>query len=321
MTDFKLTTPVVFIIFKRPDTTRRVFEAIRQVKPPKLLVVADGHRADRPGEAEKCAAVRAIIDQVDWDCEVLTNYSDVNMGCKRRVSSGLDWVFEKVEEAIILEDDCLPHPTFFRFCQDLLEKYRDDERVMTISGDNLLFGRKRTNYSYHFSRYHHCWGWATWRRAWIHYDREIRLWPEIKNGDWLKDIFGRSAVVRYRAKLLQRVYESKIDTWDYQWAFSCWIQNGLSIIPSVNLVSNLGFGPEGTHTKNMSRVFNMDVEAMDFPLKYPPFVIRDAKSDDFIERNIFGISNIAFWMIKRVLGKIKEYFKKQVLIIKKFSFL
>lgn len=310
MTDFKLLTPVVFIIFKRPDTTRRVFEVIRHVKPTRLLVVADGPRHDRPGEAEKCASARAIVESVDWDCEVLRNYSNINLGCKRRVSSGLDWVFDTFEEAVILEDDCLPHPTFFRFCQELLEKYRDDERVMVISGDNLLFGHKRTNYSYYFSRYYHCWGWATWRRAWLHYDGEIRLWPEIKDGDWLKDIFGRSAVVRYRSSILQRVYEGKIDTWDYQWAFSCWTQNGLSIIPNVNLVSNIGFGSEETHTKNTSRVANMDVEAMNFPLKHPPFVIRDTMSDDFVERNIFGVSNIAFWMIRRTLAKTKEYFKK-----------
>lgn len=311
MSEFQLTTPVAFFIFKRPDTTRRVFEVIRQVKPNKLLVVADGPRPDYPEEAEKCAAARAIIESVDWDCEVLKNYSDVNLGCKCRVSSGLDWVFENVEEAVILEDDCLPHPTFFRFCEKLLNRYRDDERIMVISGDNFQFGRKRTDYSYYFSRYYHCWGWATWRRAWLHYDVDMKLWPEIRNGGWLKDIFGRSALVKYRSDILQRVYEGKIDTWDYQWAFSCWIQNGLGIIPNVNLVSNIGFGSEATHSPNISRVANMDVEAMDFPLKHPPFVIRDAKSDDFVERNIFGVSNIAFWMIKRAFVKTKEYFKSK----------
>ena len=156
--NWQLTTPVVFVIFNRPDTTAKVFEAIRQAKPPKLLVIADGARIDKPGEAKKCAAARAIINQVDWQCEVLTNYSDVNLGCRKRVSSGLDWVFEQVEEAIILEDDCLPHPTFFRYCQELLEKYRDDEHIMMISGNNFQFGRKRNEYSYYFSHYSHIWG-------------------------------------------------------------------------------------------------------------------------------------------------------------------
>jgi hypothetical protein len=155
--DFQLKTPVAFLVFNRPESTIKVFEEIRRARPPRLLVAADGTRADRPGEAEKCAAVRAIIDTVDWPCEVLKNYSDVNLGCKVRVSSGLDWVFEQVEEAIILEDDCLPHPTFFRFCEELLERYRYDERVGIISGDNFLFGVRRTQDSYYFSRYAHIW--------------------------------------------------------------------------------------------------------------------------------------------------------------------
>ncbi len=181
-------TPVVVIIFKRTDTTEKVFEAIRLAKPPKLFVIADGPRADHPGEAEKCEAARAIIERVDWECEVLKNYSDTNLGCAKRVSSGLDWVFSNVEEAIILEDDCVPHLTFFPFCEELLEKYRYDTRIASISGQNVQFGRERTNYSYYFSRYNHCWGWATWRRAWQHFDFDMKLWPEIKKGHLLDDI-------------------------------------------------------------------------------------------------------------------------------------
>jgi hypothetical protein len=165
MIQWHVNTPIAFFIFNRPDTTARVFEAIRQAQPSKLLVVADGPRSTRPGEAEKCAATRAIIDQVDWECEVLTNYSDVNLGCRHRVSSGLDWVFEQVEEAIILEDDCLPHPTFFRFCEELLEWYRHDHRIVAISGDNFQNGHQSGEFSYYFSRYVHIWGWATWRRG------------------------------------------------------------------------------------------------------------------------------------------------------------
>ena len=162
-------TPIVFLIFNRPDTTKRVFEAIRQAKPKKLLVVADGPRDDRQGEAEKCAAVRSIIDTVDWDCKVLTNYADVNLGCGLRVSSGLDWVFEQVEEAIILEDDCLPHPSFFPFCEEMLDLYRHDERIMHIAGTNSLEEWKSDVQSYHFSYTGGIWGWATWQRAWKYY--------------------------------------------------------------------------------------------------------------------------------------------------------
>jgi hypothetical protein len=185
MSNFQIKTPVAFLVFNCPDTTIRVFEEIRCARPPKLLVVADGPRADRPGEADKCQAVRAVIETVDWPCEVLKNYSDVNLGCKIRVSSGLDWVFEQVEEAIILEGDCLPHPTFFRFCEELLETYRDDERIGMISGDNFQFGRKRGDASYYFSRYNHIWGWASWRRAWQHYDRNMAIWPKFRDDHWL----------------------------------------------------------------------------------------------------------------------------------------
>src|SRR4028118_433764 len=181
-------TPVVLIIFNRPAQTEKVFEVIRQAKPPKLLVIADGSRAERPGEAEKCAAARAVIDRVDWDCEVFKNYSDVNLGCDPRISSGLNWVFETVEEAIILEDDCVPHPTFFRYCEELLERYRHDARVMNISGQNVLFGRHRTEYSYYFSRYTLCWGWASWRRAWQYFDVDVKLWPEIRDQNLIKNV-------------------------------------------------------------------------------------------------------------------------------------
>lgn len=161
MPEFQLTTPVAFIIFNRPDTTEKVFAEIAKAKPPKLLVIGDGPRVSRQGEAEKVAAARSIIQCVDWDCEVQTNFSDVNLGCKRRVSSGIDWVFEQVEEAIILEDDCLPDPTFFRFCEELLARYRHDQRIGMISGDNFQFGSRRNDDSYYFSKYVHIWGWAT----------------------------------------------------------------------------------------------------------------------------------------------------------------
>jgi hypothetical protein len=182
---FQLSTPVAFIIFNRPDTTARVFEAIRRAEPPQLLIVADGPRVDRPSDVERCAAARAVIERVDWDCEVLTNYAEANMGLADRVSSGLDWVFSLCDRAIVLEDDCLPDPSFFRFCDELLDRYRDDERVMAISGDNFQLGRRRTRYSYYLSRYNHCWGWATWRRGWQHYDHRMQLWPLVRDGGWL----------------------------------------------------------------------------------------------------------------------------------------
>lgn len=305
MTSYKLKTPIVFVIFNRPDATEKVFSLIRQARPYRLLIIADGPRVERPGEAEKCTAARAVVERIDWDCEVLINYSDVNLGCRRRVSSGLDWAFSTVEEAIILEDDCLPHPTFFRFCEELLEKYRDDERIMAISGDNFQFGRSRTEYSYYFSRYNHCWGWAGWRRAWQHYDVDMKLWPRIRDSNLLIDLLSNSRTVNYWHKTFQDVYDGQIGTWDFQWTFACWIQNGLTILPSVNLVSNIGFYSEATHTTGGSQFANIPVEAMRYPLNYPPFVIRDITSDDFTQKTVFDLS-----LIRRIEQKIYRILKK-----------
>jgi len=305
--DFQIKTSIAFIIFNRPDTTRRVFAEIARARPPKLLVIADGPRADHPDDAEKCAAVRAIIDGVNWDCEVLKNYSDVNLGCKRRVSSGLDWVFDTVEEAIILEDDCLPHPTFFRFCEEMLEKYRDDERIFMISGDNIQFGRKRTEYSYYFSRYTHIWGWASWRRAWDNYDVDMKLWPEIRDGGWLKDMLGDKRSIWYWKYIFENVYNGKIDTWDYQWTFACWIQNALTLLPNVNLISNIGFGYEASHTKAKDKFTMMEIESMSFPILHPDYILRDSKADLFSENKMFSMSlmsRVIKRIIKRVINKL-----------------
>lgn len=290
MTKFQLKTPVALIIFKRPDTTERVFETIRQAKPPKLLVVADGPRTDQPGEAEKCAATRAIIDRVDWDCEVLKNYSDSNLGCGLRPATGISWVFEQVEEAIVLEDDCVPHPTFFRFCEELLEYYRHDERIMSISGFNPKFGNRRTEYSYYFSCFHLCWGWASWRRAWRYFDFDMKLWPEIQDGGWLQDFLNSKRTVRFWNEEFEKVYRfRKAHVWDYQWILSCWIQNGLSILPNVNLISNVGHkSVDATHTfDETSRYASMQTEAITFPLNHPSYVVRDTRTDNFTQSNFY----------------------------------
>jgi FkbM family methyltransferase len=287
---WQLQTPVVFLIFRRPETTAQVFAEIARARPPKLLVVADGPRADRPGEAEKCAAARAIIEQVDWPCEVLTNYADSNMGCARRVSSGLDWAFSLVEEAIILEDDCLPHPTFFRYCEELLERYRDDERIMVVSGDNFQQGRWRTEDSYYFSRYPHCWGWASWRRAWQHYDHEMRLWPTVRDNGWLHDILQYEPAVAYWAGIFQKTYEGGVDSWAYRWTLNCWLQSGLTALPKVNLVSNIGCGQDETHTRGSHPNALLPAQALRFPLQHPQVVVRSKRADEFTDYHHFYIS-------------------------------
>ncbi len=298
-------TPVVLIIFRRPDKTLKVFEKIRQVKPSKLFVISDAPRPDRPDEYEKCEKSRAIIDTVDWDCEIFKNYSDTNLGSFRRIPTGLDWVFTHVEDAIILEDDCLPDLSFFRFCEELLDYYRDDQRIMAISGDNFQLGNQRTNDSYYFSRYTHSWGWATWKRAWKYADMEMNNWPEIRDQKLLKVILENDRDAKYWESVLQATYESKIKAWDYRWTLATWLQNGLTILPNVNLISNIGFGEGATHTVSTKNPWiNLPTQSMSFPLQHPQFVIRDSIADAFSQNSVFN-PNLKF----RIDRKIKSIFK------------
>lgn len=285
-----LKTAVLFLVFNRPDTTKQVFEAIRKAKPPRLYVAADGPRTDKSGEAEKVEQVRRIETIVDWDCEVKTLFREENLGCGKAVSSAITWFFENEEEGIILEDDCLPSQSFFWFCEELLERYRDDMRVMVVSGDNFQFGKRRTDYSYYFSRYNHCWGWASWRRAWRYYDKDIENWPFIRFNGYLFDILQDKRTAKYWAQIFETVYRGKIDTWDYQWTFSCWIQNGLTILPNVNLVSNIGFGEDGTHTKAANKIAMILALEITFPLKHPPTMIRDDVADRRTDLNVVRTS-------------------------------
>lgn len=287
MSEFKLTTPIAFIIFNRPDTTGQVFAEIAKARPPKLLIIGDGPRPNKVGEAERVATTRAIINKVDWPCEVLTNFSKTNLGCKKRVSSGIDWVFEEVEEAIILEDDCLPDPSFFRFCQEMLEHYRDDLRIGMISGDNFQFGRTKGKESYYFSKYTHIWGWATWRNRWKAYDVNMGLWPQVRDQGRLQDLILEKKEVSYWRSILERVYQGKIDTWDYQWSFANWRMGRINILPSVNLISNIGFGLDATRTIIPSPLANLPIQVMQFPLLHPVLFIRSHDADRLSDRRCF----------------------------------
>lgn len=290
-----LQTPVLFLVFNRPKATQAVLNEIRAAKPQRLYVAADGPRLDKQEELPKVEQVREVIQNgVDWSCEVVSLIREQNLGCRQAVSSAIDWFFEHEEEGIILEDDCLPDLTFFRYCEELLGKYRSDSRIMMVSGNSFQTGSKRTDYSYYFSRYTHIWGWATWRRAWRLYDESMQIWPELQEGAWLKDMFrGDEYAVAYWEKIFNAVKEGKIDTWDYQWMLTNWSQNGLSIIPNRNLVSNIGFGTEATHTRTKgAQLANLPTEPMVFPLKHPPFVIRDSIADEFTEKQVFKHSSL-----------------------------
>jgi hypothetical protein len=309
MANWQLQTPVAFIIFNRAGHTERVFREIAKARPPKLLVVADGPRASRLGEAEKCAATRAIIQRVDWDCEVLTNFADVNLGCKQRVSSGIDWIFEQVEEAIILEDDCLPDPTFFRFCEEMLERYRHDSRVGMISGDNFQFDNTPVDTSYYFSRYSHIWGWATWRRAWSHYDKDADTWREIRDGSYLKGLTLATDDYRHWLKAFQSVYDGNIDTWDYQWTLSLWGQGMLTVLPSVNLISNLGFDSDATHTRGDSIYANLRTTSMEFPLRHPRVFLPNHAADSFTASSMFT-SSLRVRLFNKMIAKLRRVISK-----------
>ena len=307
MSDYIVNTPVALLIFNRPETTERVFNAIARAKPSKLLVIADGPRENRIGEAEKCEQTRAIINKVNWDCEVITNFSTSNLGCKVRVASGIDWIFEQVEEAIILEDDCLPDPSFFRFCDEMLERYRLDDRVGMISGGNLQFGQHRGHASYYFSRYTHIWGWATWRRAWNLYDREISKWPSFLDEGWLNLAFETAGEREYWKNSFQWVYDGTLDTWDCSWTFTALTHSLLQVVPNVNLISNIGFGPNATHTHVVGIHANMPTTSIGFPLVHPTFVLPHTEADRFIASH-----QIAPAFVQRLLRRLKRFVSRFV---------
>ncbi|MFN8003666.1 MAG: glycosyltransferase family 2 protein [Acidobacteriota bacterium] len=276
-------TPVALIIFNRPDLAARTLAAIAAARPETLLVIADGPRPDRPEDVERCAQTRAVIEHVDWECKVLTNFAETNLGCGLRPLTGINWVFEQVEDAIILEDDCLPHPTFFPYCEELLARYRDDERVMMIGGLNFL-GKWQTPYqNYHFSYFGSSWGWASWRRAWRLNDYEMKLWPTVLEARLLEQMFPDPVHCQYWKDTFQRVYDQQIaGVWDYQWLLACWINSGFRIFPEVNLISNLGFRDDATHTFGDGPYANMPTVGVRLPLQHPPFVMRSAEADALI---------------------------------------
>ena len=281
----------MFVVFNRPETTRRVFESIRAAKPRRLFIAADGPRPEVPEDRIRCQEVRKIAATVDWPCQVHTLFRHQNLGCRKAVSGAIDWFFASEPEGIILEDDCLPNADFFRFAETLLDRFRDDERVMTIAAQHFHRHAHTPSNSYFFSRYNHCWGWASWRRAWQYYDHEMSLWPYLRETDWLLSIGDGNRFFRdYWTQIFDLVHAGKVDTWDYQWTFSCWAQSGLAVLPSRNLVTNLGFGAEATHTSKTNTIqANLPLETLDFPLRHPPAMIRDVVADRWSDRNLFGI--------------------------------
>lgn len=278
-----LNTPVLFLVFNRPDTTKQVFEAIGKARPKQLFVAGDGPVPGRLGEEERCRKVQQIASNVDWDCDLRTQFRKENLGCRKAVSSAIDWFFDNVEEGIILEDDCLPSQSFFWFCQELLERYRHDQRVLHIGGTNPV-DDNLTSQTYYFSKYNRIWGWASWKRAWRYFDSQIKFWPELRDKkthyQWFKP---REARIWERA--WDRVYANKVDAWGYQW-FLCRLMQGKAIVPCVNLVSNIGFNKDATHTfHSVSLLSNLPRGEITFPLIHPESLNEDAERDLIWSRN------------------------------------
>lgn len=282
MPDKQLQKPVVFLIFNRPDTTARVFAEIARVRPATLLVIADGPRDGRLDDSIRCAETRKIVDNIDWPCTVLRNYADRNLGCKQRISSGLDWAFSHVEEAIILEDDCLPHPDFFRFSEEMLARYRNDEQVMMVAGTNYMKDKLPIRESYCFSRYYPIWGWASWRRAWCKYDIIMRDWERLKREGHLQSFYSQAYMRRIVTAWFDAAATNRIDTWDIQWFYSCLFNNGLCIVPKNNLISNIGV--VGTHTSgNVSSNF-FPLFPLEQPLEHPEKLFPNHLYDEYLFR-------------------------------------
>lgn len=260
--------PVLLMIYNRPEQTKKVFEQIQRLKPQRLFISADG-----PCEGQHVASneARKVVNDVDWGCKVYKKFSDKNMGCRVAVSSAIDWFFEHVEKGIILEDDTLPHISFFNYCRELLDFYKEDTRVMHIAGTNRGCDSDMP-YSYYFSSYVQIWGWATWRRAWKKYDVNMCEWPNLRNR--LKNYIFDHDECNKRFKNFERVYNGEIDTWDYQWHLSVLQNHGLAVIPRVNMISNIGFGVNATHTKDINNPFaEIPRQQMDIPLRHPPTIV------------------------------------------------
>lgn len=304
--------PVAFVIFNRPNYAKAVFAEIRKARPKKLFIIADGPRT--PAEEAICKETRAVVENIDWPCEVHRNYAEKNLGLKERFRSGLNWFFENVEQGIILEDDCLPHQSFFRFASEILEKYKDDERIMMVSGDNFLPSFEIQD-SYFFSRYFPIWGWATWRRAWEKYDVTIESWELPESKKLLKNMYAQKYMIDHTSKLFDNIRSGKLNTWDVQWLYTCLISGGLCIMPRVNLVSNIGV--YGTHQGGSNQ--NLPIQDMyqGSSLKHPKSIEVLREYDrTFYEKNFApGPFNFRKWIVS-VLVKYEAIKKIYRFLIK-----
>ena len=303
--EYKIKVPVLFLIFNRPDETGQVFSRIKRAQPKTLYIAADGPRDGKNGEKEVCEKTREIVSKIDWDCEVKTLYRETNLGCKIAVSSAITWFFENEEMGIILEDDCLPSDSFFRFCEELLILYKNDSRIWHIDGST--FQKLKFETGYEFSKYCLIWGWATWRRAWNNYDPDIKNFPEFERKNIMKSVWYKPEVRKLWLEKFKEVYNAQVDTWDFQWFYTVWINNGMSIRPGVNLIKNIGFNANATHVLSINKLLTeMKNEEILFPLQHPEFFIPNMQLDDECSVRRFGIRRPIKGFAFRLINKIKK---------------
>lgn len=316
----KFKTPILLIAWKRPDKTLKILNAIKKVKPKYFYIACDGaNNNDDFLKFQVNLTRKKILENITWDCELKTLFSEINQGCKIGVSNAISWFFNNVEKGIIIEDDCLPHQDFFYFCDELLDKYEDDKRIWSISGNNIHREKSIEPDSYFFSKYSHCWGWATWKRCWSKYDRDILDWPSYKSKGVLNRIFDSEREKVFWMKTLDNIYyHSKPNTWDYQWSYTCFINSGLSIIPKENLIYNIGFDHEATHTRygNPNEVLKSykRFTSKVFPLKHPLNIHCSIKIDKYTDAICYSGPELftKLWIeinLKKIIIKIKIILK------------
>jgi FkbM family methyltransferase len=309
-----LNTPILFLIFNRPDTTEKVFAKIREVEPKRLYIAADGPRENRGDDIIKCIEARSIVNKIDWDCEVKTLFNVENKGCGKAVSDAIKWFFMNVEEGIILEDDCLAGVSFFNYCTVLLERYRHEKKIMHISGNNFQSGIKRGEGDYFYSIFSHNWGWATWRRAWKYYEFELEKAPPISLKKYSVAFNKNLGFIKWWQDIFSKVKFSQVNTWDYQWQYAMILRGGMSICPNVNLVENIGFGEDATHTKQEVKwITNNKAQSLE-TFRSPSMMKLNYEADYFAMYKVFGIKDetkqrktipqMLSAVKRRVLGKI-----------------
>ena len=302
--------PVLLTVFNRPLETRLVLTRLKQLQPNKLFIAADGPRNGREDDIASCDEVhRLIADLVDWPAEVLTDFSPHNLGLRRRMASAITWALSLEDRVIVLEDDCIPDPTFFRFCTELLAYYEGDRRVGVITGDNFQPADFQCSASYYFSRYPHCWGWATWRSAWDLYDDQMADWPHVRQTEWLEKLFPDPLEALYWKKIFDATHADKIQSWAYRWTYSCWRHGMFTATPVKNLVTNIGTGPSATNTRDVEQnKHGQNSLTLDFPLSHAPAVTRDSNADNYAQLHAFGRAKdrTLAGRFKRICGKIHE---------------